>query len=96
MYVSDNESWVDSLQYGLWGGSATETMNQWELFKQRNPEAKMVCIDIQPSGTTQSVERNDIVNVGGFSDQVFKLISDVASNCFTENHWVREIEKISI
>ena len=96
VYVSDNESWVDSLQYGLWGGSATETMNQWELFKQRNPEAKMVCIDIQPSGTTQSVERNDIVNVGGFSDQVFKLISDVASNCFTENHWVREIEKISI
>ena len=96
MYVSDNESWVDSPHYGRFGGSATETMKQWELFKQRNPKAKMICIDIQPYGTTQTIERNDIVNVGGFSDRVFGLIADVASNRFTENHWVREIEKISI
>ena len=96
VYVSDNESWVDSPVHGRFGGSATETMKQWELFKQRNPNAKLVCIDIQPYGTTQASERSDIVNVGGFSDQVFTLISGVASNRFTENHWVREIEKISI
>ena len=56
VYVSDNESWIDSPHYGRYGGSATETMKQWELFKRRNPQAKMVCIDIQPYSTTQAVE----------------------------------------
>ena len=96
VYVSDNESWVDAPQYGRFGGSATETMKQWEQFKRRSPSAKMICIDLQPSGTTQTVERNDIINIGGFSDRVFDLIADVASNRFTENHWVREIEQMTL
>ena len=33
--------------------------------------AKLVCIDIQPYGTTQAKSRPDIINVGGFSDAVF-------------------------
>ncbi|MBS0203184.1 MAG: RNA-binding protein [Planctomycetes bacterium] len=96
VYVSDNESWVDSPNYGRFGGGATETMKQWAVYKQRNPQAKMVCIDIQPHETTQAVERPDIINVGGFSDQVFGLIADVAANRFTQDHWVREIERMTI
>ena len=96
VYVSDNESWVDSPHYGRYGGSATETMTQWSLFRQRNPQAKMICIDVQPYETTQAVERADIINVGGFSDQVFNLIADVAANRFTEDHWVREIERMKL
>ena len=52
----------------------------------------MVCIDIQPHGTTQAKEREDIVNVGGFSDQVFKLLADVAAGKHSVDHWVRQIE----
>ncbi len=96
VYVSDNESWVDSPHYGRYGGSATETMTQWSLFKQRNPQAKMICIDVQPYETTQAAERADIINVGGFSDQVFSLIADVAANRFMEDHWVREIERMKL
>ncbi len=48
IYVSDNESWVDAPHYGRFGGNRTETMNQWAQFKRRNPQARMVCIDIQP------------------------------------------------
>ena len=96
IYVSDNESWVDSPHYGRFGGGATETMKQWNLFKQRNPQAKMICIDIQPYETTQAAEREDIINVGGFSDQVFGLIADVAANKFTKDHWVRQIEQVSL
>ena len=59
IYVSDNESWMDSPHYGHWGGGATQTMKQWANFKQRNPSAKMVCIDIQPYDTTQAKERDD-------------------------------------
>src|SRR5712691_7675389 len=73
IYVSDSESWIDAPHYGRFGGSATQTMNEWAHFRQRNPEARMVCIDIQPYGTVQAKERDDILNVGGFSDQVFEV-----------------------
>lgn len=97
VYVSDNESWLDSPHYGRFNGaSATETMKQWNLFKTRNPQAKMICIDIQPYATTQAVERADIINVGGFSDQVFQLIADVANSRTSENHWVKQIEQMTL
>ncbi len=95
VFVSDNESWIDSNR--PWGGNqATETMRQWSVFKARNPQAKLVCIDIQPYGTTQARERADIVNVGGFSDQVFGLIADVARGGTDAGHWVRQIEAMEI
>jgi 60 kDa SS-A/Ro ribonucleoprotein len=96
IYVSDNESWIDTRHYGRFGGSATETMRQWDKFKHRNPPAKMICIDIQPNATAQAVERADIINVGAFSDQVFSLIADVAHGRSSKDHWVREIERIAI
>ena len=96
IYVSDNESWLDSPHYGRFGGqSATKTMTEWSKFKSRNPNAKMMCIDIQPYTTTQAAEREDIVNVGGFSDQVFGLIAAVAEGG-TGGHWVDVIEKVAI
>lgn len=97
VYVSDNESWLDSPYYGRFNGaSATETMRQWNLFKTRNPQAKMICIDIQPYATTQTVERADIINVAGFSDQVFQLIADVANSRTSQDHWVTQIEQMKL
>lgn len=96
VYVSDNESWVDSPWYGRYGGSATETMRQWETFKQRNPSAKMLAIDIQPNATVQAKERDDIINVGGFSDHVFQVIADVAAGRSSAGYWVRQIESIEL
>jgi 60 kDa SS-A/Ro ribonucleoprotein len=96
IYVSDNESWIDSPHYGCYGGGATETMRQWEEFKRHSPRAKMVCIDIQPYGHTQAKERLDIVNVGGFSDQVFSLIAEVAAGGTHQDHWVRTIRAVRL
>ena len=96
VYVSDNESWIDSPQHGQFGGSATETMKQWASFQSRNPQARMVCIDIQPNGTAQAAEREDITNIGGFSDQVFSLIADVASGQASKDHWVTTIENVRL
>ncbi|MBI1367640.1 MAG: TROVE domain-containing protein [Planctomycetes bacterium] len=96
IYVSDNESWMDSPHYGHWGGSATATMHEWSIFKQRNPQAKMICIDIQPYTTTQAQERDDIFNVAGFSDQVFDLIAAVSSGDASTGYWVNQIEAVSI
>ena len=89
--VSDNESWVDGVRRG-----ATETMLQWERIKQRNPDARLVCIDMQPYGTTQAMERDDILNVGGFSDAVFDVVASFAEGRLGAEHWVGEIEKIAL
>jgi 60 kDa SS-A/Ro ribonucleoprotein len=87
--VSDNESWVDARR-----GGATQTLIEWEKLKQRCPQARLVCIDIQPGRTTQAVERADILNVGGFSDAVFTMLAQFAQGAAGADHWVGEIEKI--
>ena len=96
IYVSDNESWVDAPHYGRYGGSATETMNEWARFKRRNPKARMVCIDIQPYGTVQAKSRPDILNIGGFSDQVFDVIRAFARSELNADHWIGIIEEVII
>jgi 60 kDa SS-A/Ro ribonucleoprotein len=95
IYVSDNESWIDSLNDRPWN-RGTETMRQWNEFKTRNAGARLVCIDIQPYAHTQAAERADILNVGGFSDQVFTLIADFAAGNLSADHWVGVIEGVEI
>ena len=99
IYVSDNESWMDSpspTRQMLAGNAATETLAEWERFKQRSPGAKLVCIDLQPYGTTQAAEREDVLNVGGFSDAVFDLLAEFAAGTLTADHWVGEIERLDV
>jgi 60 kDa SS-A/Ro ribonucleoprotein len=91
IFVSDNESWVDQ-----GAGRGTELMAHWAEFRQRNPKARMVCLDIQPNQTTQATERSDILNIGGFSDQVFEVISAFAKGQLEADHWISRIEAIAI
>ena len=91
IYVSDNESWVDAD-----AGRGTATMREWNVFKQRNPGARLVCIDVQPYRTSQASEREDILNVGGFSDQVFDVISEFASGELNANHWIGVIDSVTL
>ena len=92
VFISDNQSWIDANR----GGTATHMMSQWEAIKRRNPQAKLVCIDIAPYGTTQAKTREDILNVGGFSDAVFDQIAAFASGQTGPDHWVGEIEQIAL
>jgi 60 kDa SS-A/Ro ribonucleoprotein len=89
--VSDNESWADPAR-----GRGTATMQEWAAFKQRNPKARMVCIDIQPYATAQAQEQADVLNIGGFSDEVFKLLAVYAAGGLGADHWVGVIEETSI
>jgi 60 kDa SS-A/Ro ribonucleoprotein len=96
IYVSDNESWMDTPYHGRFGGSATRTMQEWMKFKTRNPQARLVCLDIQPYATTQASERGDILNIGGFSDSVFNVIAAFAKGELSGEHWIGEIEKTAL
>ncbi|AGT08810.1 vWA domain-containing protein [Paracoccus aminophilus] len=92
IFVSDNQSWVDASQ----SGQATAMMAEWTKLKARNKAAKLVCIDIQPYGTTQAAERADVLNIGGFSDQVFDQIADFAAGRMGPNHWVGQIRSVEL
>jgi len=91
--VSDNESWADDSQQ--WGGK-TSLMKEWDILKKRCPEAKLVCLDIQPYTKAQARNRQDILNIGGFSDQVFSLIGSFAERGMGTDFWVEEIEKMPL
>jgi 60 kDa SS-A/Ro ribonucleoprotein len=91
IFVSDNESWVDEGR-----GRGTALLAEWSEFRQRNPKARLVCLDIQPNQTTQAGERMDILNIGGFSDQAFEVISAFASGQLEADHWIARIEAMAV
>jgi 60 kDa SS-A/Ro ribonucleoprotein len=97
VYVSDNMSWAD---FGLvktgYGTRGTVMAEEWMRFRARSPDAKLVLVDIQPYGTTQVAERSDVLNVGGFSDAVFNIVSFFAKGELGAGHWVGEIERVTL
>jgi 60 kDa SS-A/Ro ribonucleoprotein len=56
----------------------------------------LACIDLQPNRTTQAQTRDDILNVGGFSDQVFDVLSTFGAGKLAAGHWVAQIEGIEV
>ncbi|MEH6420488.1 RNA-binding protein [Pseudomonas sp. CGJS7] len=89
--VSDNESWCDTRQ-----GGQTRTMREWAAVKARCPDARMVCIDLQPNPTSQTVESADVLHIGGFSDAVFDLLAVYAAQGGDASRWVERIESIPL
>jgi 60 kDa SS-A/Ro ribonucleoprotein len=93
--ISDNESWV-AYEHGNRFYAGTGMQAEWKNYKKRNPKAKLVLIDIQPGGNTQVKEANDVLNVGGFSDSVFDIVAAFAAGKLGSEHWIGEIENISV
>ena len=90
--VSDNESWVGTGRSG-----STGVMTAWEAFvsnqrklagKEASP--KLVCIDLQPYQTVQACERANVMNIGGFSDSVFNVISSFLAD--NDQRFVAEVQ----
>lgn len=91
VFVSDNESWYRDGGYGR----ATGVAEAWAQLRKINPKAKMVCIDLIGNDTQQIVDGKGVMNVGGFSDEIFNEIERFV-NGFNANTWVEEIEKIEV
>ena len=95
--VSDQESWIGTGRYG-----STATMMAWQEFVKSQVRLKgsddagpkLVCIDLQPYTTTQAPDRSDILNVGGFSDAVFRVVASFLSD--DANRFAGEVEAIDL
>jgi 60 kDa SS-A/Ro ribonucleoprotein len=96
VYVSDYESWVDGRRHYYYGNQGTAMMNEWNAFKRRNQDAKLVCIDLTPYNTGQVEEKKDILQVGGFSDQVFNVVAAFIEGGNSENYWVDVIDSVEL
>jgi 60 kDa SS-A/Ro ribonucleoprotein len=87
--VSDNQSWVD------WSGRAqTATTLAWEQLRRRNPQAKLVCIDLQPYTNSQVAEARDVLNVGGFGDAVWEVVAAFSRGERAGGRVVEAIERV--
>ena len=49
-----------------------------------------------PRENSQVTERENILQVSGFSDQVFGVVESFMKYGNSKNHWVNEIEKLDI
>lgn len=94
VYVSDNMSWRDFKD--TWRSNITPMRREWAEFQKRNPKAQLVLLDIQPYDTTQVSDSPSVLNIGGFSDNVFEVISLFSRGELGADHWVGEINKISL
>jgi 60 kDa SS-A/Ro ribonucleoprotein len=101
--VSDNESWVYSNRaFASGANGSTGVMTEWQEFVKNQARLsggntsgpKLVCINIQPYGSTQSPERSDILNIGGFSDAVFNVVAAFLGD--DANRFVAEVESIDL
>lgn len=92
VFISDNESWVDARK----DGQPTGVMTEWARIKRVNPAAKLVCLDLQPHATTQAPTRDDVLNIGGFSDAVYGVITAFATSGKGADDWVKAIEAIDL
>lgn len=90
LYISDNESWGSNPKH-----ATTGTVQQWQMYKQRNPQAKMICLDLTPNNTIQASTSLDVLNCGGFADSIFTVI-EAFINQSEQNHWVKMIEAVEI
>jgi 60 kDa SS-A/Ro ribonucleoprotein len=95
--VSDNESWV-----GTGRGGSTAVTTEWQTFVRRQVRLhgkgfagpKLVCIDLQPYTTTQAPQRSDILNVGGFSNAVFRVAASFLAD--DTGRFVAEVEAVDL
>ncbi len=88
--VSDNQSWVyRGAAFASGPRGETGVMREWDRFvrlqhrlharetdtSRGSFQPKLACIDVQPYLNTQVPERDDVLNIGSFSDAVFDVLA---------------------
>lgn len=95
--ISDNESWIDTRKTKSYYASTpgTEVMECWNKYSRRG-NTKLACIDIQPRPGAQAPNREDILNVGGFSDHVFAVTAAFFAGDLGGDHLAKLIMESSL
>ncbi len=94
--LSDNESWRT-----LNAPTNIAFMREWEQFRHRKPDARLLCYDLQPDTfpvqhSTPQTERADILRLGGYSPDIFQTIAQFSHGAFTPEHWQNALQSLRI
>jgi 60 kDa SS-A/Ro ribonucleoprotein len=98
--VSDNQSWANQGRaFAIGSHGSTGVMTEWQQLVQNQQrlggiKPKLICIDLQPATTTQAPDRDDILNIGGFSDAVFSVVASFLDD--EPNRFVSEVESVEL
>jgi 60 kDa SS-A/Ro ribonucleoprotein len=93
--LSDNESWARSPWVNPWSPSLqTDAKRAWLEIKKSNPDARLVCVDISPGMTTQVADSKDTLNIGGWSDATWDVITPFLAK--QSVNWVAEIKAVTL
>jgi 60 kDa SS-A/Ro ribonucleoprotein len=104
--ASDNESWY--LNGGTWHNyywrthgpsmgvhtKPTTVAEEWVKYRRAVPDARLVCIDLVPSTTTQAKDTDRVLNIGGWSDSVWDVITKFANG--EHENFVATINSVSL
>ncbi len=100
--ISDNESWYTSLAlsnpqsksvYGYYANRGDNSATAWRAYKTRQKNAKLALIDLSPTITTQVQSDKSVLNVGGFSDEVFNVLGGFFEQNENPDYWISHIKK---
>lgn len=94
--ISDNQSWIQCHDTRYNRGQGTPVMQNFNEIKSRNPKCKLINIDITPATTSQTSVDKSILNIGGFSDNVFEVINAFVNSNASPEFWVKKIESIQL
>lgn len=92
---SDNESWITDQGYGR-SALQSPTLRYWNEYKKLAPDCKLICIDITPKANAQIYQQPNVFNIGGFSDNVFKMVSAIIDGVSDPEHLVKEVKLIAL
>jgi len=94
--ISDNESWASFNKQNYYGDSGTEMSSAWKQFKLRNPNAKLICLDLVPNNHSQAKNSEDVLNIGGFSDIIFDIFASFIKGDLFNEAFTAVIESVSL
>jgi 60 kDa SS-A/Ro ribonucleoprotein len=98
--ASDMETWMDTNDKSVprlpWHDDGTVPAKEWAEYKARNPNAKLVCINLQAADHCQVTNSPDVLNIGGFSDTLWEVIRSFVEGVPSSDHWVKVIESITL
>jgi len=92
---SDNESWITDQGYGR-SALQSPTQRYWNDYKKLAPDCKLICIDVTPKANVQVHAQPNVFNIGGFSDNVFKLVASIVEGGTDPDHLVKAVKQIVI
>src|SRR5438477_282991 len=88
LFVTSGRSWIDFGRNATTdrGKRLTTMAEEWMLFRARNLRARLVLIDLSANGMTRILGRPEVLQIGGFSDAMFNVISLFAAGKLDVEH----------